>query len=258
MKAAITTALLLTAFAVQAAKDEKLAPIPKEKEGRWGIYSYDEAKQTAAKKKRPIALIIQEERTEEVAEKEAAVRGFWAMEKDCVVVMVNSRLLSEAKTRIGVNAHAVMTSKVVGKAYPSIIVMDQTGEKYLGHMTKDQIIAADEKVLKSFAKEVEDFNKDPSKAPPAPVAATPAAPAAAPAAAAPAPAVATGPVAIKEPKVETWTNAQGKPVQAAVTEITPDKVSFKLPDGRVIPYDISNLSEESKKRLDELKAANAQ
>lgn len=259
MKAALTISLLLAASGLQAAKDDKLAPIPKEKEGRWGVYSFAEAKEEAAKKKRPVALIIQDERAEEASEKEAALRAFWGLAKDCTMVMVTSRLIGEAKERIGGVAHAALTSADIGKGLPRLVVMDQTCEKFLGMMTSDQLIAADEKAMKAFSRQVEDLNKDPSKAPPPPAAAA-AKPAAAPSAAAKADAPAApaaGPVIIKEPKPGSWTNAQGVAIQAAVTEITTDKVVFQMANGSKVPYDISNLSEASKKQLEELKAANS-
>lgn len=261
MKAALATSLLLAAFSLQAAKDDKLAPIPKEKDGRWGVYSFAEAKEEAAKKKRPIALIVQDERAEEASEKEAVLRAFWGLAKDCTMVMVTSRLINEAKERIGGGAHAALTSADMGKGLPRLVVMDQTSEKFLGMMTSDQLIAADEKAMKAFSRQVEDLNKDPSKAPPPPASAA-AKPAPAPATAAKAdapaaPATATGPVIIKEPKPDSWTNAQGVAIQAAVTEISADKVVFQMANGSKVPYDISNLSEASKKHLEELKAANS-
>ena len=260
MKAALTLSLLLAASGLQAAKDEKLAPIPKEKEGRWGVYSFTEAKEEAAKKKRPIALIVQDERAEEASEKEAVLRAFWGLAKDCTMVMVTSRLIGEAKERIGGGAHAALTSADIGKGLPRLVVMDQTCEKFLGMMNSDQIIAADEKAMKAFSRQVEDLNKDPSKAPSPPAAAA-AKPAPAPATAAAksdAPAApSTGPVVIKEPKPDSWTNAQGAAIQAAVTEISADKVIFLMANGSKVPYDISNLSEASKKHLEELKAANS-
>lgn len=262
MKAALTTTLLLAACSLHAAKDDKLAPIPKEKEGRWGIYSYTEAKEEAAKKKRPIAFLVQDERAEEASEKEAALRAYWGVAKDCTMVVVTSRLLGEAKARLGDAVYPALTSKDIGKTLPRMVVMNQTGDTFLGQMNTEQIMAADEKAMKAFSRQMEDLNKDPSKAPPAPAGAaapaapaTPAAPAAPAAAAAPAPAA--GPVTIKEPKAEGWTNAQGVAIQAAVLEITADKVVFQMANGSKVPYDIASLSDASKKRLEELKAANA-
>lgn len=251
----IASLLLLAVSSLHAAKDDKLPAIPKEKEGRWGIYSFAEAKEEAAKKKRPIAILVQDERAEEASEKEAALRAYWGVAKDCTMVVLTSRLIGESKSRIGETAYTAVTNKDFGKALPRLVVINQTGETFLGQMNTEQIMAADEKAMKTFAREMDSFNKDPSKAPPAPAAAAPTAPAK-PSAPTGSPAPSAGPVIIKEPKAEAWTNAQGTAIQAAVTEITSDKVTFLMANGAKVPYDVSNLSEASKKRLDELKAAN--
>ncbi|YCM43247.1 hypothetical protein V2O64_18215 [Verrucomicrobiaceae bacterium 227] len=41
----------------------------------------------------------------------------------------------------------------------------------------------------------------------------------------------------------TWTNSEGKPLVAAVTEIKGDQIVFKLKNGRKVPYAIEKLSE---------------
>jgi hypothetical protein len=258
MKNLLITATL-TAFAAcnLHAKDEKAPAIPKEKEGRWGIYSYAEAKEEAAKKKRPIAYLVQDERAEEASEKEATNKAFWGVAKDCTMVVIPSRLVAEAKNRCGEAVFAALTTSDIGKDSPRMAVLDQTGEKYLGHMNKDALIAADEKVLKAFAKQVEDLNKDPSKAPALPVAAA-AKPAAKPADAPPAPAPATaGPVTIKDPKPENWTNAQGRTIQATLLEVNGDTAMLQLANGTKVPIGVSTLSADSQKRVEELKAASA-
>ena len=52
----------------------------------------------------------------------------------------------------------------------------------------------------------------------------------------------------------TWTNSEGKPLVAAVTEINGNKVIFKLKNGRKVPYDIDKLSEEDQKVIEESKS----
>ena len=49
----------------------------------------------------------------------------------------------------------------------------------------------------------------------------------------------------------TWKNSDGKPLVAAITEINGDTITFKLKNGRKIPYDISKLSEEDQKLIKE-------
>lgn len=252
MKLALTTTLLaFVTLGLQAAKDDKLPAIPKEKEGRWGIYSYDDAKKEALKKKQPIAFLVSDERAEEASEKEAALRAFWGVAKDSTMVVVASRLLGEAKTRLGDTVHGAITSKDMGKSLPRLVVMDQTGEKLLGAMNTEQIMAADEKAMKAFSKQMDEYNKDPSKAP-APTVATPATPATP----APAPAAA-GPIAIKDGKPENWTNAQGRVIQATLVEVNGDTATLLLANGTKAPVSVATLSPDSQKRVEELKAASA-
>src|SRR5687767_2410359 len=116
MKSALTTTLfVLIALGLQAAKDEKFPNPPKEKEGRWGIYSYAEAKAEAAKKKRPIAFLVADETQKEQTEIQTTNKTFWAVEKDCTMVLVPTRLVAEAKNRCGDAVHAALTSKEMGK-----------------------------------------------------------------------------------------------------------------------------------------------
>jgi len=49
----------------------------------------------------------------------------------------------------------------------------------------------------------------------------------------------------------TWTNSEGKPLVAAVTEINGESVIFKLKNGRKVPYAINKLSEEDQKLIKE-------
>lgn len=250
-----TTLILLAACGLQAAKDDKLAPIPKEKAGRWGIYSFAEAKEEAAKKKRPIALIVQDERAEEASEKEAVLKAFWGVQKDATMVMVTSRLMVEAKARLTPEAYAALTSSEAGKSLPRMAVMSQDGTVPLGIMNTEQIMASDEKALKEFARKMEDANKNPSASAITLTPAGGAKPAAPAAATTPAAAAPTGPVAIKDAKPESWTNAEGKAIQMTLVEVNGPQATFQLADGRKVPLDIAKLSDASKKRVEELVAS---
>ncbi|HSI63961.1 MAG TPA: hypothetical protein VLE43_12610 [Candidatus Saccharimonadia bacterium] len=261
-----TTLILLAACGLQAAKDDKLDPMPKEKEGRWGIYSYAEAKEEAAKKKRPIAVLYQDERAEEASEKQAVLKTFWGVQKDASVLLVASRLASEAKARMP-EIYTALTSAEAGKSLPRLVVMSQDGTIPLGIMTTEQIMATDEKGFKEFIKKMDEANKNPAASklalttagakPAAPAA--PATPAAAtPGAPAPTPAPATapaGPVAIKDAKPESWTNAEGKAIQMTLVEVNGPQATFQLANGSKVPLDIAKLSDASKKRVEELAAA---
>lgn len=257
------TSLLLSLFSVAAfslqaapADKDKLPAIPKENEGRYGIYSFEDAKKEALKKKQPIAFIVQDDKTEEGAEKTAVLRAYWGMEKNATMVLITSRLMGEAKGRLGDAVHAALTSAEAGKTLPRMIVMDQNATVALGTMTKDQLIAAEEKALKAYSKEMDEANKNPAKAaaatPPAAPAATPAAPGAAPAPAAPA---APGSVVIKDGKPDSWTNTQGVTIQATLLEVAADKVVFLMANGTKVDYPLVNLDAASKAKVDALKAA---
>lgn len=249
------------AFCLHAAPadKDKLPPIPKEKEGRYGVYSYEDAKKEALKKKQPMAFLVydMEGRELELAEKEASVRAFWAMEKYCTVVIVSSRLVAETKTRASDVVYAALTSNEAGKTLPRLIVMDQNATVVLGIMTKDQIIAIEEKAFKAFSKQMDEANKDPSKAAaPAAAPATPEKPAGTTPSTAPAAApAAPGVVVIKDAKPEGWTNTAGKTIQATLLEIAADKVVFLMANGTKIDYPIANLDAASKARLEALKVA---
>jgi hypothetical protein len=260
-KAYATTLFLLAATcALQgAAKDDDLKPIPKEKEGRWGIYSYAEAKEEAGKKKRPIAVIYQDERAEEASEKAAVLKTFWGVQKDSTVLVVASRLAPEAKSRIP-EAYVALTSAEAGKSLPRLVVMSQDGTVPLGIMTTEQIMASDEKGFKEFIRKMEDANKNPSAS--KLTLTTPGAKPAAPAASATpattpgaAPAAPAGPVAIKDPKPESWTSAEGKAVQMTLVSVNGTEATFQMANGKTVPLDVSKLSDASKKRVEELVAA---
>jgi hypothetical protein len=266
MKSALTTTMIVFgALGLLGAKDDPAPAIPKEKAGRWGIYSHTEAQEEATKKKRPIVYLVHDERAEEASEKEAANKAFWALAKDCTIVVVPSRLIGEAKNRCGETVYAAISSKEIGKGSPRLAVMDQAGGKLLGQMDKDTIINTDDKAFKVFARQMEDFNKDPSKVPATAAApAAPASPTAAPAApAAPAPATATtpaapaGPVTIKGGTVEAWKSAQGTTIQATLTQVTADTATLVTADGRTLSVPLASLAAESLQRVEALKAASA-
>lgn len=47
----------------------------------------------------------------------------------------------------------------------------------------------------------------------------------------------------------TWTNSEGKPLVASVTEIKGENVVFKLENGSKVPYAINKLSEDDQKLI---------
>ena len=49
----------------------------------------------------------------------------------------------------------------------------------------------------------------------------------------------------------TWTNAEGKPLVASVTEITANSVKFKLKNGQQVVYEIAKLSEDDQALIKE-------
>ena len=52
---------------------------------------------------------------------------------------------------------------------------------------------------------------------------------------------------------QTWANHKGQEMTAAVVALCDEKVTFLLPNGKEVPYDLSALSEESRERLGEIR-----
>jgi len=61
-------------------------------------------------------------------------------------------------------------------------------------------------------------------------------------------------ILIKDGKTEAWTNTDGKTIQATLAEVAADKVVFVI-NGSRVDYELAKLSDASKKRVAELKAA---
>lgn len=251
MKACILLSVLLLGSAVMlqaAGKDkDKSQPIPKEKEGRWGLYSFEEAKDEAAKKKRPLTILVVDESSKEASIKEAGESVFWEMNKDSTMVVIMSNLVSSGKGRLGDVIYGALTSEAIGKGAPRLIVTTPAADVILGQLTADQLITADGKMIKSFSRQMEASNKNP---PPAGTAlASSAAPATVVTATAPAS------VAIVNATEETWTNIDGVTITATLVEVDEDKVIF-LMNGKKMDYSLAKLNDASRKRVDDLKAAN--
>ena len=52
---------------------------------------------------------------------------------------------------------------------------------------------------------------------------------------------------------QTWANYKGQEMTAAVVDLSKEKVTFLLPNGKEVPYDLSALSKESQERLEKLR-----
>lgn len=248
----------------------------------FGVYSYDEAQKEAAKKKKALAFIVTDERADDPAVKAAGAKAFWAIEDDAVVLVLRASTAAEWK-RLPPNIVAVLTSPDIGKEYPRLVVASEDAGMLLAGMNSSTVIGLDQKKFDKFGKELrklnaakaasEDYpppNPAPAKAPATPPGTTvkpaekPGAPPGTPAkptavtppAPAPAP-VPSGPVVVKNPQAEDWTNADGKTIRAMVVEIDAEALTFQMPDGSKVIYEISKLSDASKKRAADLKAANA-
>lgn len=236
-------------FQPLAAKDD-YKHFPKEKEGRWGAYTIGEAKEEAAKKRKPIAFLVVDARTEETSVKQAGYKTYWSLEKDCTMVVVMSNLMVAAKSRLDEAVFNELTSADLGKGMPKLMITNSDATVVLAKKNADELLAADEKDLKALAKEMGTLSKNPS--------ALAAAKANAATSTAASPAPNPGAVVVKNPVAESWTNNSGQTIQAAVIEIAADKVVFQMPNGNRVDYPLSNLNPASLKRVEELKAANAQ
>jgi hypothetical protein len=51
---------------------------------------------------------------------------------------------------------------------------------------------------------------------------------------------------------QVWTNSQGRKITAAVRAVSVGKVMFVMPDGKVVPYPLIKLSDESREKIEEL------
>jgi hypothetical protein len=241
----------------------------------FGVFSYEDAAKEAAKKKKALAFMVTDERADDPAVKSAGVKLFWALEDDAVVLVLRNSTAAEWK-RLPPNVTAVLNSPDLGKGFPKLVIANDDASVLLAGIGSSAIIDMDAKALDKFGKELKKLNptKTPSEdyPPPNPPAAKPAPatppgttvkpaekPGAAPgtpakpAAATPPPAPA-GPVTIKNPSPEAWTNAEGKVIQAALVEVDGDSITFDM-GGNKVPYDLSKLSDASKKRVEELRAA---
>jgi hypothetical protein len=239
----------------------------------YGVFSFDKAKAEADKKKRPLVFLLTEERADEAASEKAATnRSYWTFWEDAVVVVLRASTAGDW-SRLPDAAQKAVKSPDLGKEYPRLVGFDQAGETPLLGMKAAQIVADDEKALDKIAKSLKSANKTKTAsvefpppslaeaakpAPAAPPAAKPGAPPAAPATPAPAvppPAAVPAVILIKGAAPENWTNVEGRTIQATLAEAGADKVVFLMPNGGRVDYDLAKLSDASKKRVEELKAA---
>lgn len=227
----------------------------------WGVFSYADAQKEAAKKKRALAFLITDERADDPSVKKAGVKAFWAIEEDAITIVLHNSTQAEWK-RLPENVQKSIGSADLGKGFPKLVVFNEDASVALAGMASTKIIELSDKDFIKFGKEIKKLNPSKTAAkdfpPPSPDAAPPAAPApaakpGAPVTAPPAPAVA-GPVTIKDAKAESWTNAEGKVIQAALLEVNGDDITFQI-NGKPVPYSLSKLSAASQKRVEELKAS---
>jgi len=250
----------------------------------YGVFSFDKAKAEAEKKNRPLVFILSDERADDTAVKAATNKGYWTFWDDAVVVVLRPSTANEW-TRLPDPVQKAMKSPDLGKESPKIIGFDESATTPLLGMKAGQVVDSKEKDLDKIAKSLKAANKTktPSTefpppsldAPPPAAPAKPAAPATAatpPAPATPAPAPGTPPAAtppatpapapaapavilIKGAQMENWTNAEGRAIQATLAEAGADKVVFVMANGGRVEYEIAKLSDASKKRVQDLKAA---
>lgn len=222
----------------------------------WGVFSYADAQKEAAKKKRALAFLITDERADDPSVKKAGIKAFWAIEEDAVTIVLRNSTQNEWK-RLPENVQKSIASADLGKGFPKLVVYNEDSSVALAGMASSKIIEVSEKDFSKFGKEIKKLNISKTAAtdfpPPSSDAVAPAAPAPPAKPGTPAPTV-TGPVTIKDGKVESWTNADGKAIQAALLEVNGDEIVFQI-NGNKVPYALSKLSAASQKRVEEMKAA---
>jgi hypothetical protein len=238
----------------------------------YGVFSFEDAQKEAVKKKKPLVLLYaEEEKDGDAALVAAGVKAFWALEDDAMVVVLHAKTAKEWK-RLPESIQAGMKSPDLGKVAPRLLAVTDDATTLLAGMASPAIAELDQKNFDKFGKEIKKLNaiKTPSAdyPPPNPAAVAAAKPAATPPTTKVKPAVkadvppvpastaVAGPVTIKNPQSEAWTNAEGKVIQAALVEVNGDAIVLEM-GGKKVPYDLSKLSEPSKKRVAELRAANA-
>lgn len=244
----------------------------------YNAFTYDDAQKDAAKKKKPLALMVTggeggaaADKDKMEAEKAAGVKTFWAIEDDAVIVVLKGNN-SVSWSRFPENVQQGVKSASLGKEYPKLLVVTDDGTKALASLTSEKIKALSEKDLNKFGKELKKLNASktpstdnppPSAEEPKPAAKPATPPEATPPAAAPMPtpapeaAAAAGPVTIKDGALEAWTNSAGQAIQAKLLEVNGDQITFEMANGAKVPYAINKLSPASQKRVEEVKAANA-
>lgn len=249
------TQLILTLLAASVitsvmARDEPAKAISKE---AFGVFSFEDAKKQSEKKKNPLVFLLINERSEEPKVEETAKLTYWGLEKDNVVVVLRPNTAGEWKRRLPEALPAAINSAEMGKEYPRLVAMDQSGSVVLTSVPAGKLIDGGEDYIKGLNKELKELNKNPPKAS-ASAPATPTTPATP--GAAPTPAAAAV-VAIAGGSVEGWTNTEGRTIQATLIAVHADKVTFQMPNGAKVDYPLANLNDASKKRVDELKAASS-
>ena len=233
----------------------------------YGVYSFDEASKEAAKKKRPLAFIVTDERADDKAVKDAGAKVFWALEDDTIPVVLKAST-ANAWERLPDPVVKGIKSADLGKEYPKLFVMNDDVSTPLAGMTGAKVISTDEKPFNKIGKELKKLNgtktastdyPPPSLEAPKPAAAP--APAATPAPAAmpaPAPAAPAAPepaptgAGLGGSVQETWTNAAGQAIQATLLEVRGNQVMLLMANGNKVPYEISKLSPASQARVKEL------
>lgn len=53
-------------------------------------------------------------------------------------------------------------------------------------------------------------------------------------------------------ETQEWTNAQGNKITAGIRAVTSGKVLFVMPGGKVVPYPLIKLSDESREKIEGL------
>jgi hypothetical protein len=226
----------------------------------WGIFTFADAQMEAAKKHRALTFLVLDESAKDAALSKAGVKTFWALEDDSTLVVLRSQNAGEWR-RLPDPVQKAVTAPSFGKDYPRLIAATDDGAVILASLPKEKIVSLTDRELNKFGKELKKLNASKTAAtdypPPSMEEINPAVTdtKAKDMPAPPAPASA-GPVEIKDAKVENWTNADNRAIQAALVEVNGDSVTFLI-NGAKIPYAIGKLSPESQKRVEELKAASA-
>lgn len=219
----ILAAISLTAAAIE---------LPR---GVYPLADIEAAKQEAAEKKQPLIFIYTDLKTSCGLCIGATEDSFKAFRSRGTMVFIDSK--GSEITKAPKSVMKLRMDPAVGKFIPMIMVTTADASKAIKGISYEQLKEGQAmKTARDLRRSLEDADVLGSGTPEV-----------APSKAA----AATDAPQLLAPE-QTWQNAEGKSITAAVKEINATDVTFVMPGGKVVSYPLKRLSEESQSKLAEL------